>query len=277
MRLKIHHRTTYRFDQPQRRLVQMARLTPPSGGGQTVTDWDIDVDCDARLRHACDGYGNELTMLYIDGPIDAMAIEVSGEVLTDDTAGVVRGGPEPLPATVFLRQSALTRPDDAIVALAEEARASGDAALPRLHALMAMLGKHMRFDTVGMDVNRTAADALARGHGVCQDFTHAFVAAARVMDVPARYVSGHLFRRDGADEQAAGHAWAEACVEGLGWVGFDAANGISPDDAYVRVAVGLDYREAAPLSGARTGAGDEHLDVSVRVVQAGGRQQQQQG
>ena len=268
MRLLIRHRTTYRFDMPQQRLVQLARLTPASMAGQTVLSWDIEVDCDARLRVARDGYGNKLTMLYVDGPIDAFTLEVSGEVLTDDRAGVVGAAPEPLPPEAFLRETALTHPDEEIRALASQARNAGANALDRLHALVAIMNTRMRFDTGDMDVSRTAAQSLAQGQGVCQDFAHLFLAAARTLDIPARYVSGHLFRRDGVTDQTAAHAWAEAWVDGVGWIGFDPANGICPDDAYVRVAVGLDYREAAPLSGARIGGGSEELHVAVSVVQA---------
>lgn len=274
MRLSIRHRTTYRFDLPQQRIVQLARMTPNSSGGQAVLSWDLTVDCDARLRPARDGYGNAITMLYVDGPLTELVVEVAGEVLTEDRAGVVRTA-EPLPPMAFLRDSALTRADDAIVALAREAHDAGSGTLERMHALMRLLAERVAFETAGTDVERGAAEALALGHGVCQDFTHIFCAAARAIDVPARYVSGHLFRRDGANEQPAAHAWAEVCVEDLGWVGFDAANGVSPDDAYVRVAVGTDYREAAPLAGARTGGGGERLDVAIRVDQVGGQSQSQ--
>lgn len=92
-----------------------------------------------------------------------------------------------------------------------------------------------------------------------------FVAAARLTGVPARYVSGHLFRRDGSHSQAAAHAWAEAWIEDLGWVGFDPVHGVSPDDAYVRIGCGLDYRGAAPVAGARSGGGAEELTVEVEV------------
>ncbi len=269
MRLFIRHRTTYVFDTVQERLVQLARLTPPSVGGQTVLSWDIDVTCDAVLRKSRDGYGNKLTMLYIDGPVESLTVEVSGEVLTENGAGIIGKFPEPLPPEVFLRDTDLTQADPAIRALAGEARITGATMLDQLHGLMRILGERVRFDTGNMDVTRSAAQALQQGHGVCQDLTHLFVAAARTMNVPARYVSGHLFRQDGETEQAAAHAWAEAWVDDIGWVGFDPANGISPDDSYIRVAVGLDYREAAPLSGARVGGGREMLDVAVSVVQSG--------
>jgi transglutaminase-like putative cysteine protease len=266
MRLGVHHRTSYRFTEPQRRIVQLARLTPAHTSCQHVVSWAIDVDCDARLRSGRDGYGNETTMLYIDGPIEALTIAVRGEVLTEDHAGVLTGAPEPLPQAVFLRSTDLTEADAAITDLARTAHDADHGSLARMHRLMGLLGERMRFDTSRMDVARRAAEALAAGSGVCQDFAHVFVAAARSMGVPARYVSGHLYRRDGSGAQAAAHAWAEACIEDLGWVAFDAANGICADDAYVRVAVGLDYREAAPLAGARVGGGHEHLDVTVEVA-----------
>ena len=112
-----------------------------------------------------------------------------------------------------------------------------------------------------------AEEAYGAGHGVCQDFAHIFIAVARRLAIPARYVSGHLFRRDGAHLQPAAHAWTEAWVDDLGWVAFDPANGISTDDAYVRVAAGLDYRDASPIAGARVGGGAEALATRRGVCQ----------
>jgi transglutaminase-like putative cysteine protease len=95
------------------------------------------------------------------------------------------------------------------------------------------------------------------------------MAAARYLEVPARYVGGYLKRSDGVVGQEAGHAWAEAFVPDLGWVAFDPTNGISATDAHVRVSVGLDYLGAAPVRGTRHGGGKETLDVAIRVDQAG--------
>jgi transglutaminase-like putative cysteine protease len=88
------------------------------------------------------------------------------------------------------------------------------------------------------------------------------------MGAPARYVSGHLARDDGQIDQEAAHAWCEAYVQDLGWVGFDPANGICPSQSHVRVAIGLDYLGAAPVRGSRYGGGGEQLDVRLRVTQA---------
>ena len=114
----------------------------------------------------------------------------------------------------------------------------------------------------------TAAEAFALKRGVCQDLSHIFIAAARRMDMPARYVSGHLKRADDAIEQNAGHAWAEAFAPDLGWVGFDPTNGVSVTEAHVRVAIGFDYLGAAPVRGSRHGGGEEKLAVAIRVDQA---------
>ena len=93
------------------------------------------------------------------------------------------------------------------------------------------------------------------------------------LSIPARYIGGHFYRIDGVTAQDAGHAWAEAYVDGLGWVGFDPTNMTCPTDAHVRVAMGLDYLGAAPVRGTRYGGGGEMMNVAVRVAQA--RQQAQ--
>ncbi len=133
---------------------------------------------------------------------------------------------------------------------------------------MDALFERISFDPDQSHVHRGAGEAFAEKSGVCQDHAHILIAAARCIGVPARYVSGHLFHREGAAEQPATHAWAEAWIDGLGWVGFDAANAMCPDDAYIRVAIGLDYHDAAPLSGSRAGGGTESLFVGVTVSQA---------
>ena len=118
-------------------------------------------------------------------------------------------------------------------------------------------------------VETTAIEALARGAGVAQDAAHVFIAACRRLGVPARYVSGYLRNDDpGLHVGHTSHSWAEAWVPGLDWVGFDPANGISPRGDSLRVAVGLDYRDAAPVSGRRVGFGDATMTVeaSVRAV-----------
>ena len=275
MQLIVHHSTTYFYAEPARRVTQLLRLTPASFTGQTVLDWRIDVDRDVRLREGRDGFGNVTHMLYVDSPIESLAISVAGRVLTEDRAGVVQGLPHDLPREVFLRATELTAAGPAVAELARWFADGDETEIARLHRLAGRLYDSLTFDTEATEVETAAEEALAAGHGVCQDFAHVFIAAARAAGVPARYVSGHLFRRDGAHFQEAGHAWVEAWVEDLGWVAFDPMNGISTDDAYVRIACGLDYRGAAPIAGARSGGGREQLSVEVRVGKAAGQSQGQ--
>jgi transglutaminase-like putative cysteine protease len=133
----------------------------------------------------------------------------------------------------------------------------------------------MTFDTDPTNTGTSAAEAFALKRGVCQDYAHIFIACARSGGVPARFVSGHFLRSDGMVHQPAGHAWAEAFVPDLGWVGFDPANGICTTDAHARIAIGLDYLGAAPVRGTRYGGGTETLTVAVKVDHAGRQGQSQ--
>jgi transglutaminase-like putative cysteine protease len=158
--------------------------------------------------------------------------------------------------------------DESIRDFAHEAAHGSPERLATLHRLLEGLHRHVSFVTEPTHVATKAAEAFLLIRGVCQDLTHIFIAAARCLGIPARYVSGYLYRSDGVVHQEAGHAWAEAKLDNLGWVGFDAANGISVSDAHVRVAIGLDYLGAAPVRGSRIGGGSEDLDVSLKVESA---------
>lgn len=262
MRLTIDHRTRYHFSEPQARVVQLLRMTPLDFAGQTVVDWRIDVDCDARLREGRDGYGNITTMLYIDGPVDAVSIMVRGDVLTDDLAGCVKGTLEPLPHLFFTRATALTHADDAVCALAKP----GNASLEHAMALNAAVKAAVAVEPGRTPKTRTAAEALAEGRGSVRDCAHVLLAAARAAGYPARLVSGHCLDGPNAGSHKSAHCWTELFVEGAGWIAFDPSTGRLPGDTYVRVAVGLDAGDSTPLSGTRRGGGIEELDVEVRVA-----------
>jgi transglutaminase-like putative cysteine protease len=229
MRLSVHYSTTYTYAEPVRRVIQLLRVEPMSFAGQSVLDWRIDVDRDARLRQGRDGYGNITHMLYVDSAVTSLSISIAGRVLTEDKHGIVQGLPHDLPPEIFLRSTPLTRPGPAIQALADACDGKGGT-IERLHRLVGRIHDGLRFDTEATEVETSAEQAAAEGHGVCQDFTHIFIAAARLGGIPARYVSGHLFRRDGQKDQEAGHAWAEAWVEDVGRVAFDPVHRISTDD-----------------------------------------------
>src|SRR4249920_1861337 len=269
MRIRISHATTYAYDQPPKGVTQVLRLSPRDHDGQHVIMWRSDLSEDCLLHQHEDAFGNIIHSFTAEGPFEKLSVEVNGEVDTQDTNGRVEGAVERFPPQLFLRETSLTHADHTITQFATAIRADtrGDN-LALLHALLKGLNREIAFDTDPTHTATTAAEAFALRRGVCQDITHIFVAAARSLGIPARYVGGHFHRVDGVTSQEAGHAWAEAFIENLGWVGFDPTNGISTTDAHVRVAVGLDYLGAAPVRGTRYGGAGETLTVAVRVAQA---------
>jgi len=276
MRIRISHATNYRYDTSPTGVTQLLRLTPRNHEGQYVVDWRIDLSIDCQLHQHDDAFGNITHSFTAEGPFRDLSVAVDGVVETQDTHGLVQGAIERFPPAMFLRETPLTQPDVAIVEFAAATRGSAGAGSDRLtllHELLRQLNREITFDTSPTQTATTAAEAFKLRRGVCQDLTHIFIATARELGVPARYIGGHFHRADGVTVQEAGHAWAEAYVENLGWVGFDPTNGISTTDAHVRVAMGLDYLGAAPVRGTRYGGGGETMQVAVQVEQA--RQQAQ--
>ncbi len=275
MRIRVSHATTYTYDTPPTGVTQLLRKTPRNHDGQYVLNWRLDLSEDCLLHQHEDAFGNITHSFTAEGPFTDLTVAVEGEVDTQDTGGMVTGTLERFPPSLFLRDTPLTEPDAAITEFAAAARTAADGdILAQLHDLLRALHEEVTFDTDPTRTTTTAAEAFKLRRGVCQDLAHVFIAAVRGLGVPARYVGGHFYRSDGITAQEAGHAWAEAFVENLGWVGFDPTHGMCITEAYVRIAVGLDYLGAAPVRGTRFGGSGETLKVAVHVDQA---QRQSQG
>ena len=269
MRLSIDHRTRYHFSEPQNRVVQLARMTPLDHANQTVIRWQISVDRDVRLREARDGYGNATTMLYVDGPLEALEIAVHGEVLTGPGDGLVSGAVETLPPLFFLRSTQLTTITQPIQAFADHVCGNLKDPANRAQMLNVALFERVKLKQGRSPKTRTAGETLAAGSGNVRDRTQLLVAAARAAGLPARFVSGHSLDGHKIVGQKSTHCWAEIHIDGRGWMGFDPAIGRPPGEMHVRVAIGLDAREATPLSGTRMGGGIEVLDVDVQIESRG--------
>ncbi len=267
MRLIISHETTYAFAAPAAYGFYQARLTPRSGAGQSVISWRLEVEGGTSEARFCDQFANETHLISHRPGAPELGVRVSGEVETEDRAGVVGVHTSRAPLWLFLRQTPLTAPGKAMRAFIEAVGAGPSVGpLEKLHALSAAILAQVAYTVGRTHVTTRAEEAFCAGHGVCQDHAHIFVGAARALGFPARYVSGYLCIAEGAQAEA-GHAWAEAHVEGLGWVGFDVSNGICPDARYVRVACGLDYAQAAPIFGLTFGSVADELSVAVHVQQ----------
>ena len=263
MRLSVRHQTRYDYETALAYSVQRLYLTPPDFASQKVMNWTVSAPGMDKALSYLDGFGNRVHLVTyhdISGPV---TISAEGIVDCTDAAGVVKGLASPAPDAVFLRQTKSTLPSPALRALAEKtAAASGK--LDLLHRLMDEIHGKVAYEIGTTDSETTAAEAFAAGRGVCQDHAHIFLGAARFLGIPARYVTGYLVTADGAPATAA-HAWAEALVPDLGWVGFDAANGTCPTDHYVRVAAGIDAAGVTPIRGSRRGGQTERMRVEVRV------------
>jgi transglutaminase-like putative cysteine protease len=288
MRIRVTHETVHRYEPAAAGVIQTLRVTPRNHAAQYVVDWRIDISADCRLEPQQDAFGNIVHAFSVTGPISEMRLLIEGEIETQDAAGVVKGAVERFPPSLFLRETALTSTDEAIAAYAAglpRPHAQDAAAVPlaTLHLLLARIHTDIACDMEMADTPdaagaATAAEAFGRRRGTCRDLAHIFIAAARALGVPARYVSGYV-RANGATASPNGpngndamddarHCWAEAHVPDLGWVGFDPTNGVCVTDHHIRVAIGLDQLGAAPFRGAHYGGGAEAVAVNLVVAQA---------
>jgi transglutaminase-like putative cysteine protease len=319
MRICVAHETVFRYDAPCMGVIQTLRLTPRNHAGQYVVSWRMDLSANCRLEPVEDAFGNILHTFSLAGPVTELRIVVDGEVETQDTAGIVKGAVERFPPSLFMRETALTRADAALLTYAAQfPRPTAAGTLDILHKLLARIHHDFHRDLQhdlpadagaapasadapppSAEAAVSAAEAFKSGGGAAQDLAHIFIAVARALGVPARYVSGYVRHNASADASSAsqtgvcsggrgqahvqtqgavqasgqaggkvGDAWAEVYVAGLGWVGFDPANGICSTEQHVRVAIGLDCLGAAPVRGAHYGGVREDVAVRLAVTQA---------
>ncbi|MEH6696805.1 MAG: transglutaminase family protein [Hyphomonas sp.] len=265
MRLHIRHATRYSYDQPVPYGLQQIRLTPKPCDSQSIDNWTIDIEGGRQECAFDDQHGNRVQLISLDAGQTEISITCTGDVDTIPTNGVVGLHSGHAPLWYYMRQTALTQPGKLIRKLASDMPENPNT-IERLHKLSETIREAIGYETDRTDTGTTAEEALKVGHGVCQDHAHTFVSAARILGFPARYVSGYLMMNDRVHQEAS-HAWAEAYVADVGWIGFDVSNVISPDERYVRIATGLDYEEAAPIAGIVFGDGAESLLVTLQVQQ----------
>ena len=266
MRLVVRHLSSYRYDPPAERAAIRLKVFPSQFEGQNAAEWRVTVNDEPVAPMLMSGFGDEEAIWLQHSACEQIEIIAEGVVETEDKAGVVKGLPRTPPVGVFLRSTSLTKPDDDIRALAEDS--ARDDPLEELHAISAAVRAAVEYRSGSTDASTSAAAALKQGAGVCQDHAHLFIAATHARGRPARYAAGYLLGSEGNEDLHETHAWAEAYVDGLGWVGFDASNGVCPTDKYIRLACGLDARGAAPIRGSVLGGGGETLHASVAIEQA---------
>lgn len=257
MKLSISHDTTYRYEDQVRSSIQYLRMTPHDSERQQVLNWQLNLPRPVRAQ--LDPYGNILHVLTLDEPHEAIVIGAQGQVEIDERSEAEHESQSPLP---FLRFTRLTEADEALrefARLQSHNRQDRSGLIDLMHALNA----HISYQPGATQVDTSAVQAFSGGKGVCQDHAHVFLACARSLGVPARYVSGYLFTE--SDEHLASHAWAEAWLDGA-WYSFDVTNCLAKPERHLKLAVGLDYLDACPVRGVRMGGGSEQMHARVDVA-----------
>lgn len=263
--LSIQHVTTYRYDEPVPYALLQLRLRPKENHGQTLRDWAITIDGGKIEVEYDDQHCNHVTLISFDAGVTEVKITSNGTIEVMETNGVLGQHQGFSPLWLFEQPTPLTKAGPACRKILGKVTAEAGT-LAWLHDLSNVIRTDIAYAIGTSDVDHSAEDAAQSGQGVCQDHAHVFIACCRAMNLPSRYVSGYLMMDDRTHQDAT-HAWAETFVPDLGWVGFDISNGISPDRRYVRIATGLDYADAAPVSGTRFGTATEHMAVQLQVQQ----------
>ena len=268
MQLAVSHLTRYSYAEPIRQIIQSIHLTPSEHEGQRVLGWNIEATGATFGTAVKNGSGDWVQTLCIRSECTNFEIKVNGTVETIDTNGVLKGHRERINPIAYLQHTAATQADKNIEQLAQQAGkgVSEDDGLERAHRLSNLVTDALKYEQQSTNVMTTAAESLKSGRGVCQDYAHILIAAASVLNLPARYVSGYLLASVDLSPEEASHAWAELFIHGLGWVGFDPSGRCCPDARYIRLASGRAAHEAAPIRGVTHGIGEEALDVTVAVT-----------
>ena len=266
MRLTISHTTRYDFAEPVPYGLQQVRLRPMTRAHQTVLSWNLRVEGGSEEVRFQDQHMNFVDLVRIDPGRTSISLICEGDIETRGENGIVGPHDGAAPLWYFRRETPLTRSGAGLKRLIRDFDAKNGQDVSAFHDLARHISGEVVYRTDTTHAATTAEEALSSGLGVCQDHAHIFIAAARLLGYPARYVSGYLMMDDRV-EQEASHAWAEVHIADLGWVGFDVSNGISPDERYVKIATGLDYSEAAPVAGVTYGGGGQSMLVSLQVQQ----------
>jgi transglutaminase-like putative cysteine protease len=282
MYYKITHRTRYKYSASVSESVTEVRKQPRSDGNQRLlAKFKLSVAPNARIFEYPDANGN--VVHYFDHPTRHAQLLIHAEAQVE----VLPPSPLPvhvsssawaeldaMPRTVemleMLATGTLSQPSALLRAFARElgVETRRDDPLTVLRYINSAVYKHFDYVPHSTAVDSHIDDALTDRRGVCQDFTHIMIALGRELGIPCRYVSGYLYHvrnNGGRSSPDASHAWMEALLPGLGWVGFDPTNDLLADERHIRVAVGREYGDVPPTRGVFKGSAESQLMVEVNV------------
>jgi transglutaminase-like putative cysteine protease len=278
----IRHLTKYRYSATITESVMEVRGKPRSEGNQHVTSFDLVISPKAKPLAYVDYMGNTIHTFDIPGAhrkltimskalLEVDPVPEPPDAISQDTWAGIDAANNSGDFWDWLTPSEMTTPTEMLHTLATEMNLPDRQTVDPLTVvrnLNAAVYTAFQYTPNSTKVDSPIDDALSSRQGVCQDFTHIMLALLREQGIPARYVSGYLARRRATDRSAedASHAWVEAYLPGLGWVGFDPTNNILASDGHIRVAIGRDYKDVPPTRGTFKGKAESHLDVAVQVL-----------
>jgi transglutaminase-like putative cysteine protease len=278
-RLRVRHRTGFRYAGDVVASYNEARMTPLTCKGQTTLDTRLDVSPPASVLHYVDHWGTQVTAFDVLTPHQELTVTATSIVETGAPLGVVDDPTDwhalqdaDLRDRLFdyVTATAATQPDEELAALAREW--SGDL-LPgeAARAMSRRLREEMEYVQDVTHVHTRAVDAWRQRAGVCQDITHVLLTLLRSRGIPARYVSGYLHPVDDADlglpVAGESHAWVE-WWDGA-WTGHDPTNDVPVGERHVVVARGREYHDVPPLKGIYSGPDSTALGVEVEITRLG--------
>jgi transglutaminase-like putative cysteine protease len=272
MLLRVQHETKLSYTEPVSETVFEVRMAPPSDEDQTNLGYHLRTTPSAPVTVYRDGFGNRVDLFNILTPYQELVIRATSIVRTHraDLArsrlADVRFEPEHdqfrTASTIeYLQPSPLVKASpDLEDFLGRVPRCEGSVAVV-VDRLMAVARSRLAYEKKVTTARTPVGEALRLGRGVCQDFSHLFLAACRGIGLPARYVSGYIHQPG----ELATHAWCQVWDGRCAWVDVDPTHGTFPADDYVKIGIGRDYSDVPPNRGVWKGRGRESIAVSVKV------------
>ncbi len=277
---RIRHHTRFRYSAPIMESFMEVHMEPLTDRNQRCHSFSVTTDPQSRIMRYRDHAGNWVNHFNVPGKHGKLVVK---------TEAVVEKRPfDPLPSSLtsrtwmeieslslsglywdYLAPSHYAKPTDQLLAFAQEIGLDQRMdPLTLLRWLNNVIYEKYTYMPNSTKVDSLIDEALSNRQGVCQDFAHIMIALVRSVGIPCRYVSGYLYHRPDEDRsmEDASHAWVEAMLPDIGWVGFDPTNNLLADDRHIRVALGRDYADVPPTRGVFRGEVETELDVGVQVI-----------
>lgn len=265
MKVSVKNFFEFQFSDPPSYGIQRLRMTPKESNRQKVLKWEMTFIGAKKEIEYFDHHGNNCILITFHRDIKTVSVLAEGMLEMKKTIGVINDENK-IPIWLFKRHTNLVKPGKSIKEFCKEFTASSSTALDLIYQVAKELKQILVYKIGATNVETTAEEAFLQRTGVCQDFSHILIACMRLLNFPARYVSGYLKINDEIEQEAT-HAWTEVFVDNLGWVGIDVSNNIAVDENYIVLATGFDYKDAKPIHGLQFESENNTVKTLINIQQ----------